>query len=166
MPSLCFTTPHRRSIVPIIHTHSNALSDNATSVVSPMLSKTSTRFPSSFVKGLHLDPCEAPYIITPLTIELKPEERDVRLCLLQGLAHMVGAHDTCGSVLGYFGHGRRYSRAIILDRETVLFETTNEGDKLASVGGIKELIHFMGDKILPRCYGTYEKPDIKAFKGI
>ncbi|WVQ90187.1 hypothetical protein IAS59_003964 [Cryptococcus gattii] len=65
----------------------------------------------SFVKGLHLDPCEAPYIITPLTIELKPEERDVRLCLLQGLAHMVGAHDTCGSVLGYFGHGRRHLKA-------------------------------------------------------
>ncbi|KAL0247827.1 hypothetical protein I308_103905 [Cryptococcus tetragattii IND107] len=157
-------TPHCRSVAPVIHTRPYALSDNATSVMSPMPSKTSTRFPSSFVKGLHLDPCEAPYIITPLTIELKPEERDVRLCLLQGLTYMVGAHDTCGSVLGYFGHGRRYCRAIILDGETILFETTNEGDKLASMGGIKELIHFMGDKILPRCYGTYDKPDIKAFE--
>ncbi|KAE8543641.1 hypothetical protein D1P53_000356 [Cryptococcus gattii VGV] len=157
-------TPHCRSVAPVIHIRSNALSDSATSVVSPMPSKPSTRFPSSFVKGLHLDPCEAPYIITPLTIELKAEERDVRLCLLQGLAYMIGAHDTCGSVLGYFGHGTRYSRAIILDGETILFETTNEGDKLASVGGIKELIHFMGDKILPRCYGTYDKPDVKAFE--
>ncbi|WVQ90257.1 hypothetical protein IAS59_004034 [Cryptococcus gattii] len=157
-------TPHSRSASPVIHTRSYALSDKTTPVMSPMPSTTSTRISSTFVKGLQLDPCEAPYIITPLTIELKPEEGDVRLCLLQGLAHMVGAHDTCGSVLGYFGHGRRYSRAVILDGETILFETTNEGDKLASVGGIKELINFMADKTLPRCYGTYDKPDVKAFE--
>nr|KIR83551.1 hypothetical protein I308_06215 [Cryptococcus tetragattii IND107] len=76
----------------------------------------------------------------------------------------VGAHDTCGSVLGYFGHGTRYCRAIILDGETILFETTDEGGNLASLGGIGELLHFMGDKTLPRCYGTHDKPDVKAFE--
>ncbi|KNX50110.2 hypothetical protein CNBG_9155 [Cryptococcus deuterogattii R265] len=95
-------TPHRRSVSPVTRTRSNALSDKTIPVVSPLPSKTSTRIPSTSVKGLHLDPCEAPYIITHLTIELKPEERDVRLCLLQGLSYMVGAYNTCGSVLGYF----------------------------------------------------------------
>ncbi|KIR28492.1 hypothetical protein I307_05924 [Cryptococcus deuterogattii 99/473] len=69
-------TPHRRSVSPVTRTRSNALSDKTIPVVSPLPSKTSTRIPSTSVKGLHLDPCEAPYIITHLTIELKPEERD------------------------------------------------------------------------------------------
>ncbi|WVQ92074.1 hypothetical protein IAS59_005882 [Cryptococcus gattii] len=157
-------TTAKSAVSQVTQTGSHATSEKATSVVSPIPSKPSTRISSTFVKGLHLDPCEAAYIITPLTIELKPEEGDVRLCLLQGLAHMVGAHDTCGSVLGYFGHGRRYCRAIILDGERILFETTDEGDKLASLGGIGELVHFMGDKTLPRCYGTHDKPDVKAFE--
>ncbi|KIR52265.1 hypothetical protein I315_05215, partial [Cryptococcus gattii Ru294] len=157
-------TAAKSAVSQVTQTGSHATSEKATSVVSPIPSKPSTRISSTFVKGLHLDPCEAAYIITPLTIELKPEEGDVRLCLLQGLAHMVGAHDTCGSVLGYFGHGRRYCRAIILDGERILFETTDEGENLASLGGIRELFHFMGDKILPRCYGTDDKPDVKAFE--
>ncbi|KIR73657.1 hypothetical protein I310_02330 [Cryptococcus deuterogattii CA1014] len=148
----------------VIHTRSHAISDKATPIVSLTPSKPSTPIPSTFVKGLHLDPCEAAYIIASLTMTLKTEESDLRLCLLQGLAYMIGSHDTCGSVRGYFGHGRRYSSAIILDGETILFETTDEGDKLPSLGGIKELLHFMGDKTLPRCYGTYDKPDVKAFE--
>ncbi|KIR34743.1 hypothetical protein I352_02994 [Cryptococcus deuterogattii MMRL2647] len=158
------TTTAKSATSRVIHTRSHAISDKATPVVSPTPSKPSTRIPSTFVKGLHLDPCETAYIIAPLTMTLKTEESDLRLCLLQGLAYMIGSHDTCGSVLGYFGHGRRYSSAIILDGETILFETTDEGDKLASLGGIKELLHFMGDKTLPRCYGTYHKPDVKAFE--
>ncbi|KIR68953.1 hypothetical protein I314_00054 [Cryptococcus bacillisporus CA1873] len=157
-------TAAKSAVSQVTQTGFHAISDKRTSVVSPTPSKPSTRISSTFVKGLHLDPCEAAYIITPLTIELKPEESDVRMCLLQGLAYMIGAHDTCGSVLGYFGHGRRYCRAIILDGETILFETTDEGDNLASLGGIEELFHFMGDKILPRCYGTHDKPDVKAFE--
>ncbi|KAE8540657.1 hypothetical protein D1P53_003021 [Cryptococcus gattii VGV] len=166
-------TPHCRSaprtaaksaVSNVTQTGSYATSEKATPVVSPTPSKPSTRISSTFVKGLHLDPCEAAYIITPLTIELKAEGSDVRMCLLQGLAYMIGAHDTCGSVLGYFGHGTRYCRAIILDGETIAFETTDEGDELASLGGIEELFHFMGDKTLPRCYGTHDKPDVKAIE--
>ncbi|KAE8540759.1 hypothetical protein D1P53_003123 [Cryptococcus gattii VGV] len=140
-------TTAKSAVSHVTQTGSHATSKKATPVVSPTPSKPSTRISSTFVKGLHLDPCEAAYIITPLTIELKAEESDMRMCLLQGLAYMIGAHDTCGSVLGYFGHGRRYCR-----------------DKLASLGGIEELLHFMGDKTLPRCYGTHDKPDVKAIE--
>ncbi|KJE01106.1 hypothetical protein I311_05275 [Cryptococcus gattii NT-10] len=157
-------TTAKSAVSQVTQTGSHATSEKATSVVSPIPSKPSTRISSTFVKGLHLDPCEAAYIITPLTMALKPEESDVRMCLLQGLAYMIGAHDTCGSVLGYFGHGTRYCRAIILDGESIVFETTDEGDELASLGGIEELFHIMGDKTLPRCYGTHDKPDVKAIE--
>ncbi|KAL0242263.1 hypothetical protein I308_105892 [Cryptococcus tetragattii IND107] len=139
-------TTAKSSVSQVTQTGSHATSEKVTPVVFPTPSKPSTRISSTFVKGLHLDPCEAAYIITPLTMALKAEESDVRI------------------VLGYFGHGTRYCRAIILDGETILFETTDEGGNLASLGGIGELLHFMGDKTLPRCYGTHDKPDVKAFE--
>nr|KIR83993.1 hypothetical protein I308_05749 [Cryptococcus tetragattii IND107] len=81
-------TTAKSSVSQVTQTGSHATSEKVTPVVFPTPSKPSTRISSTFVKGLHLDPCEAAYIITPLTMALKAEESDVRMCLLQGLAYM------------------------------------------------------------------------------
>ncbi|WWD22182.1 hypothetical protein CI109_106673 [Kwoniella shandongensis] len=114
---------------------------------------------TSYTGQIGLDDDEELFMITSLSVEIKPPAYPMELLLSQGLAYLIGAYESCGSYTAMFIKGLDFGISYLVSPDVILFQrpTDNDGPDLSEPQTIDEFLNEC--KTLPHRFGKGLEPD-------